>query len=249
MPRKILVVDASPVMRTIIRTTIQSNLSDVVVLESNDGQEAVAQIKKEKCDLILSSWELPVLDGVELFWKIREIPGRQDIPFVLFTSKQEDKQHARIKDSGIKYCLPTPFKPEVLVEIINRFCNPISLRTSTRYSIPGTKIEIAQSRKQYHANMVNISEGGVLCDMDFVEEYKIHLPVVITITFPPDFENLVVRGLYAVLVNLNVLAYCVDHTPDKVRIAYKFILAPSDAQQTMQKVFNLAEEQKKQKSR
>ncbi|MCJ7600636.1 MAG: response regulator [Desulfobulbaceae bacterium] len=249
MPRKILVVDASQVMRTIIRTTIQSNLSDVVVLETHDGQEAVAQIKKEKCDLILSSWELPVLDGVELFWKIREIPGRQNIPFVLLTSKQEDKQHKLIKDSGIKYCLRTPFKPQELVEIINRFCDPISLRTSTRYSIPGAEVEISQSRKQYLANMVNISEGGMLCDMDLAEAYKIRLPVVIAITFPPDFENLVVRGLHATMVNLNVLAHGVDHIPEKVRIAYKFILAPADAQQTIQKVFNLAAAQEKQKAR
>jgi CheY-like chemotaxis protein len=118
MPRKILVVDSSPVMRRIIRTAIQCNLSDVVVLETNDGQEAVAQIKKEKCDLILSSWELPVLDGVELFWKIR----------------------------------------------------------------------------------------------------------------------------------VNVLAHGVDHTPEKVRIAYKFIQVPADAKQAMQKVFNLAAEQEEQKA-
>jgi len=245
MARKILVVNASPVMRTIIRTTIQSNLSDVVVLETKDGQEAVAQIKKEKYDLILSSWEMPVMNGVELFWKIREIPERQNIPFVLLTSKQEDEQHSLIKDSGIKYCLPIPFKPQVLVEIINRFCNPISLRTSTRYSIPGTEVEIDQSQKQYLANMVNISEGGMLCEMDFAEAYKIHLPVVITITFPPEFENLVVRGLYATMVNINVLAHGVDHIPEKVRIAYKFILVPYDAQQTIQKVFNLAAEQEK----
>jgi CheY-like chemotaxis protein len=249
MARKILVVDASPMMRTIIRTTIQSNLSDVVVLETNDGQEAVAQIKKEKCDLILSSWELPVLDGVELFWKIREIPERKNIPFVLLTSKEEDEQHPLIKESGIKYCLPTPFKSQVLVEIINRLCNPISLRASTRYSIPRTEVEIAQSREQYLANMVNISEGGVLCEMDLAEAYNIHLPVVITITFPPDFENLVVRGLHATLVQLNVLSHSVDHTPDKVRIAYKFIQVPSDAQHAMQKVFSLAAEQEEQKAR
>jgi CheY-like chemotaxis protein len=248
MPRKILVVDSSPVMRRIIRTAIQCNLSDVVVLETNDGQEAVAQIKKEKCDLILSSWELPVLDGVELFWKIREIPKRQNIPFVLLTSKQEDEKHTLIKDSGIKYCLRTPFKPQVLVEIINRFCNPISLRTSIRYSIPGTDVEIVQSRKQYLANLVNISKGGVLCEMDLAEAYKIHLPVVIAITFPPDFENLVVRGMHATLVQLNVLTHGVDHTPEKVRIAYKFIQVPADAKQTMQKVFNLAAEQEEQKA-
>jgi len=189
------------------------------------------------------------MDGDELFWKIREISERQNIPFVLLTCKQEDEQHAVIKDSGIKYCLPTPFKPQVLVEIINRFCNPISLRTAPRYSIPGTEVEIDQSQKQYLANMVNISEGGMLCEMDFAEAYKIHLPVVITITFPPDFENLVVRGLYATLVNLNVLAHGVDHIPEKVRIAYKFILVPSDAQQTLKKAFKLASEQEKQKAR
>jgi len=241
MARQILIVESSPVMRWIIQSAILANLGDTLVVEASDGEEALALADQKRFDLILSAWEMPKLDGVQLFHKLSQLPEQKRIPFVLLTSKSQRESLKKVTDAGISEYLNTPFEPAVLIEIINRLCNPLKLRTSTRFSIPGSQVVIEQGSHRYNATLVNISLGGLLCDLAFVDSFKFAAPGAITVAFPESF-NLKAENLYAALVNMSVLSFCADHTPKEIRVAYKFITVTDDARTALQNGFRLAEE-------
>ena len=63
---KILVVDDSRAMRRIVSRTIrQAGFEGHDIVEAENGREAVAVVKAENPDLILSDWHMPEMTGIE----------------------------------------------------------------------------------------------------------------------------------------------------------------------------------------
>lgn len=70
---KILVVDDSRSMRMIVKRTLrQAGFGDHEITEADNGQDALEQISGSIPDLILSDWNMPVMDGFELLQALRE---------------------------------------------------------------------------------------------------------------------------------------------------------------------------------
>ena len=68
---KILVVDDSSVMRKIVLKTLrQAGLGDHDFDEAGNGVEAVAKIKEAAPDLVLSDWNMPEMNGLELLQEL-----------------------------------------------------------------------------------------------------------------------------------------------------------------------------------
>ena len=74
MQKKILVVDDNPVSRELIREVLGN--SDQLVVEAENGEEALEKITGENPDLVLLDIQLPVFDGYEVLRRIRSDPGR-----------------------------------------------------------------------------------------------------------------------------------------------------------------------------
>ncbi|MEW6219993.1 MAG: response regulator [Thermodesulfobacteriota bacterium] len=242
MARRVVVVDPSMVIRKIIRSTIHSHLGDVVVAEAEDGLEGLELLQAdERCDLVLSGLEMSGLDGIELYWQMRQLPGRAATPFVLLTSTLDPAHLGRVRDAGIRDCLPIPFAPKTLVEIVGRLCDPAALRRSERYSIHGATALLAQGTHRFAACLVNISLGGLLCDLAFHGSLLLTRPAEISLAFPEEYEGLKVSGILSALVNFNVVAFEADHSPRDVRLAYKFVQVPSEAVLVLGRVLQIAE--------
>ena len=82
--KKILVVDDSSLMRGFAKSSLkQLKLNNVT--EAEDGVEALAALKKEKYDLILSDLHMPNMDGLELLKAVRSDHVLKNIPFIIMT--------------------------------------------------------------------------------------------------------------------------------------------------------------------
>lgn len=71
MPKKIIVVDDSFMMRTIIRDIVTSDSELQVVAEAKNGIEALDVIKQHEPDVVLLDIEMPEMDGLECFKRFR----------------------------------------------------------------------------------------------------------------------------------------------------------------------------------
>lgn len=71
MPKKVLIVDDSFVMRTIIREIISVDNDIDIVGEAGNGLAALEMVKQTRPDVILLDIEMPEMDGIECLKRLR----------------------------------------------------------------------------------------------------------------------------------------------------------------------------------
>ena len=72
LPKRILIVDDSAVMRSLLRSVFRSAQGLEIAGTASDGESALRQIEDLRPDLILLDVEMPVMDGVAMLRKLRE---------------------------------------------------------------------------------------------------------------------------------------------------------------------------------
>ena len=97
----------------------------VDVVES--GEEALARVRDEDYDIILSDYHLPDLNGIDMAQQLaqRQLQqGREPTPVVLVTADLTDSTWHKAAAAGIRSLLPKPFSQEALVNAISAVLNP-----------------------------------------------------------------------------------------------------------------------------
>lgn len=106
----ILVVDDEPQIRRTLRATLASH--GYTILEAQTGDEALEKIRQEKVDLILLDVNMPGIDGVET---CREIRSGSQVPIIMLTVRNAERDKVRALDSGADDYVVKPFGIEELL--------------------------------------------------------------------------------------------------------------------------------------
>lgn len=106
----ILVVDDEPQIRRVMRTTLTSE--GHTVIEARTGDEALDQIRKEHVDLVLLDVNMPGRSGLET---CREIRTSSDIPIIMLTVRNTEKDKVMALDAGADDYVVKPFGIEELM--------------------------------------------------------------------------------------------------------------------------------------
>jgi CheY-like chemotaxis protein len=118
---RILVVDDSPLMRGLVRSTVEIHGRGRTfrITEAENGEQALTFVRQGAVDLILLDWNMPKLDGIGLVKRLRG--DGIDIPIVMVTSVDDDQSmHAAVRAGVTDYVLK-PFKTSDLWERIRGF--------------------------------------------------------------------------------------------------------------------------------
>lgn len=116
----ILVVEDENELASIIKENLtQEGFTDCEI--ANNGQDAYnACIKrlndKKPFQLIISDWDMPVMNGIQLLEKIRKNALMEDIPFVLITGVGSAETVRMASRLGVSAIILKPFDRKVLVE-------------------------------------------------------------------------------------------------------------------------------------
>lgn len=114
---KVLVTDDSRVMRQIVKRTLrQAGYTNVEVCEAGNGLEALDAIASEAPDLVLSDWNMPEMNGIDLLTTLRA-RGR-DVPFGFVTSEGSPEMRERAHNAGALFLIAKPFTPEAFREAL-----------------------------------------------------------------------------------------------------------------------------------
>jgi two-component system chemotaxis response regulator CheY len=114
---RILVVDDSKVMRSIvIRTLRQAGFSSQIVDEAGDGAVALRLIEANRPDLVLTDWNMPVMPGLDLLHNVRA-KGDQT-PFVFITSEGTDEMRNLALNAGAIGFIAKPFTPATFQSVL-----------------------------------------------------------------------------------------------------------------------------------
>ena len=111
MSKTILVVDDSKAMRLIVRRTLrQAGFGEFEVEEAANGLEALERIGKAAPALVISDWNMPEMNGIEL---LRELNARKvSVRFGFVTTEGTPDMRAMADEAGALFLIAKPFTPE-----------------------------------------------------------------------------------------------------------------------------------------
>ncbi len=116
---KILVVDDFKTMRKIIKN-ILTQLGFKNIIEADDGTTALELLKKQKVDLIISDWNMPKMNGLELLKTVRSDDNLKDIRFIMVTAEAQKENVIEAIKHGVNQYVVKPFTPETLKEKLEK---------------------------------------------------------------------------------------------------------------------------------
>lgn len=129
--KKVLIVEDSAISMKILQVALQHNGYKCLAATSADN--AIEILKTELPDIILSDYEMPVMNGFEFRQYLMNYPAWRDIPFVFLTSHSDEYLVMKgLNLSAIDYIVKgTPIP--VIVSKLNNILN--SLRAEHERSI------------------------------------------------------------------------------------------------------------------
>ncbi|HSC68460.1 MAG TPA: response regulator [Cellvibrio sp.] len=113
---RILVVDDATFIRDMIKKQLRDKIPGAEVIDAPDGARALAQLKGQAVDLILSDWEMPNMTGAELLSAVRAMPHNGTIPFVMISSRGDRNHIVKAIELGVSDYLTKPFSADELLK-------------------------------------------------------------------------------------------------------------------------------------
>lgn len=116
---KILVVDDFPTMRRIVRNLLKE-LGFENVDEAEDGQVALDKLRGGNFDFVVSDWNMPNLDGLEMLKQIRADPAMAKLPVLMVTAEAKKENIVAAAQAGASGYVVKPFTAATLEEKLNK---------------------------------------------------------------------------------------------------------------------------------
>ncbi len=116
---KILVVDDSSTMRRIICNSLKQ-IGQEDTVQAEHGADALAKLKENPdIELILTDWNMPMMDGFEFLTHVRE--ENKTIPVIMVTTEAEKANVVKAIKAGANSYVVKPFTPDVIAEKLKPF--------------------------------------------------------------------------------------------------------------------------------
>ncbi|WP_164104296.1 response regulator [Candidatus Laterigemmans baculatus] len=114
---RVLIAEDEPVFRRVIRFTLERQGFEVEAVEN--GQLALARLREQNFDFVVTDHQMPYLTGLELLHHVRFTLGLQTLPMILCTAKglELDSEYLR-EQYSLTAVLHKPFSPQRLAALI-----------------------------------------------------------------------------------------------------------------------------------
>lgn len=112
---KILVVDDFSTMRRIVKNVLKQ-LGYENVEEAEDGVQALSKLKNGGFGFMVSDWNMPNMDGLELLKSVRADATLKDLPILMVTAEAEKDKVITAIQSGVNSYVVKPFTAELFME-------------------------------------------------------------------------------------------------------------------------------------
>ncbi|PCI30605.1 MAG: chemotaxis protein CheY [SAR324 cluster bacterium] len=116
---RILVVDDFSTMRRIVKNILRQ-LGFNNVAEADDGTTALAKLKTEKIDFVVTDWNMPKMSGLELLKEIRSDDSMKDIPVLMVTAEALQENIIAAIKAGVSNYIVKPFDAATMSDKIDK---------------------------------------------------------------------------------------------------------------------------------
>jgi two-component system chemotaxis response regulator CheY len=116
---KILIVDDFSTMRRIVKNVLHELGFDNTD-EADDGTSALPMLKSGNFDFVITDWNMPGMQGIDLLRAIRGDEKLAKIPVLMVTAEAKKEQIVIAAQAGVNGYIVKPFTPETLREKISK---------------------------------------------------------------------------------------------------------------------------------
>ena len=118
---KVLIVEDNKINMLLAKTLVKRIISNCIIFEAKDGNEAVELYKKEQPDVILMDIQMPIMNGYEAATEIRKIPKYQNVPIIALTAGILNGEREKCLEYGMNDYLSKPILAKDLQEMIQKW--------------------------------------------------------------------------------------------------------------------------------
>ncbi len=104
---RVYAVDDSKMILNIYRTVLHSLGCEAITFQL--PMEAVAQVKENRPDVILTDLNMPEITGIDLAAKVREFFSKEELPIIMVTTQQESHDLEKASKAGVNGIIQKPF--------------------------------------------------------------------------------------------------------------------------------------------
>ncbi len=116
---RILVVDDFSTMRRIVRNLLKE-LGFVNVEEAEDGAAALQKLQNGTFEFVVTDWNMPNMDGLQLLKAIRSAPTLQHLPVLMITAEAKRENIIAAAQAGASGYIVKPFTAATLAEKLHK---------------------------------------------------------------------------------------------------------------------------------
>jgi two-component system chemotaxis response regulator CheY len=114
---RILVIDDMPSIRDLVKNHLKA-MGYKNLLDAGDGEQGKKVLAQQNSagtpvQLVISDWNMPVLNGLELLKQLRQTAEFQNLPFLLLTSEAEREQVTEAILAGVSQYVVKPFAGKI----------------------------------------------------------------------------------------------------------------------------------------
>ena len=124
---KILVVDDFSTMRRIVRNLlVELGFSNPLIQEADDGENALAMLRSQPFDLVVTDWNMPNMTGIDLLRAIRAEAALKGLPVLMVTAENNRDQIIAAAQAGVNGYIVKPFNAVTLKEKLTKIFERIA---------------------------------------------------------------------------------------------------------------------------
>jgi len=148
-PEQILVVEDSATTLHLLRSAL--SIQGFQVDMSKDGLAAWEKLNRNHYDLLITDYDMPYVNGLELCSRIRESDKFAHLPIIIETSKDSKVEQVKIRSMGIQAFITKPFSPDRLIAEVERVLAESRLKNNQsamrNYLTDATVTHISSTKK------------------------------------------------------------------------------------------------------
>ena len=119
MAFSILLVDDSSPMRSVLKRIFKSaGYGSSEFHEAANGKEAIELMNNDWIDIVITDYNMPVMDGMEFVKKVKETDLLKDIPVVVVSTEGNRAKIEEFMACGVAGYITKPFTPEAIRDLI-----------------------------------------------------------------------------------------------------------------------------------
>jgi len=122
---RILIVDDFSTMRRIIKNLLRE-LGFNNTEEADDGTTALPMLKAKKFDFLVTDWNMPGMQGIDLLKEVRADEHLKHLPVLMVTAESRRDQIVAAAEAGVNGYIVKPFTAETLQEKIEKIFERIA---------------------------------------------------------------------------------------------------------------------------